>query len=113
MSAVAAARGKFGRPSQNTRPPVSEMLYAFHFDATLYARYLRGVSESCGVERIEGKIVSVEQLPDDGFVRAVTLEDGRTRRCWHTDLVSRRADISPNGPALPAASGVTGPAATG
>ena len=43
----------------------------------------------------------------------VTLEDGRTRRCWHTDLVSRRADISPNGPALPAASGVTGPAATG
>ena len=76
MSAVAAAQGKFGRPSQNTRPPVSEMLYAFHFDATLYARYLRGRAEKQGVRRHEGRIVQVHRDGESGDVTAVELESG-------------------------------------
>ena len=78
MSAVAAQQGKFARPGPDARAPLSQLLYAFHFDAGLYARYLRGYAEARGVNRIEGKIVGVDQDPQSGFVRSVTLADGRT-----------------------------------
>ena len=77
MSAVAAANGKFGRPSRNSQPPVSEMLYAFHFDASLYARYLRGRAEKQGVRRHEGRIVQVHRDAESGDVTAVELEGGQ------------------------------------
>src|SRR5260221_136207 len=47
------------------------------FDAGLYARFLRQLAERHGVERIEGKIGTVQQREPDGFVSAVVLEDGR------------------------------------
>ena len=77
MSAVAAASGKFARPSQQARPPISEMLYAFHFDAGLYARFLRRRAEKQGVTRHEGRIVKVHRDGESGDVAAVELEDGR------------------------------------
>jgi len=77
MSAVAAAGGRFGRPSQNARPPLSEMLYAFHFDAALYARFLRKQAEQQGVRRHEGRIVKVHRDGESGDVSAVELEGGR------------------------------------
>jgi tryptophan halogenase len=77
MSAVAAAAGKFGRPSQKARPPLSEMLYAFHFDAALYARYLRRQAEQQGVTRHEGRIVKVHRDGENGDVTAVELEGER------------------------------------
>ena len=76
MSAVAAAQGKFGRPSQNARPPLSEMFYAFHFDASLYARYLRRMAQQRGVRRHEGRIVHVHRDSESGDVAAVELEGG-------------------------------------
>ena len=77
MSAMAAQHGTFGRPNEDARSPVRELFYAFHFDASLYARYLRDYSEKAGIVRIEGKIATVAQRPDDGYVEAVMLEDGR------------------------------------
>jgi len=50
--------------------------YAYHFDASLYARFLRQLSEAKGVKRIEGKISTVKQNPDDGFIEAVIMESG-------------------------------------
>jgi len=76
MSALAAMRGKFVRPSANARPPLSEMFYAFHFDASLYARYLRGHAEKRGVRRHEGRIVHVHRDGACGDVTAVELEGG-------------------------------------
>jgi tryptophan halogenase len=50
--------------------------YAYHFDAALYAKFLRRLSEEKGVKRIEGKIVDVKQHIDNGFIESVVLESG-------------------------------------
>jgi tryptophan halogenase len=55
---------------------LADIAYAYHFDAGLYARYLREYAEARGVRRTEGKVKSVQQHPDTGFVTAVTLESG-------------------------------------
>ena len=52
--------------------------YAFHIDATRYAKFLRQFSEGFGAQRIEGKIVKVNSDPDSGFVRSLTLDSGDT-----------------------------------
>lgn len=75
ITSVAAAHGKFMRPIDRPNSPLSEIVYAFHFDAVLYARYLREYSESLGVNRIEGKVVST-RLRDTGFIDAVILDSG-------------------------------------
>ena len=78
MAWAAAKRGKFGRPIPEQRNVLSTFDYAYHFDAGLYAQFLRNYSETRGVTRIEGKIGSVQQAGESGFVTAVTLEDGRS-----------------------------------
>jgi tryptophan halogenase len=77
MSSMAAAKGKFGRAAEHAKSPVRELAYAFHFDASLYARYLRGYAERAGTTRIEGKIAKVDLRPADGYVEAVMLDDGQ------------------------------------
>ena len=78
ISAMAAALRRYGRPGQNAQPPLSDMRYAFQFDAGLYAAYLRSYAEAGGVHRIEGKIVDVKLDGEDGNVGSVILADGRT-----------------------------------
>ena len=77
MSAVAAELGRFARPGPGARLPLSQLIYAFHFDAGLYAQFLRRRAESKGVDRIEGKIVDVTMDAERGHVSSVTLADGR------------------------------------
>ncbi|MCW3849507.1 tryptophan 7-halogenase [Sphingomonas sp. LB-2] len=77
LSVVAARMGRFTRPSANPAAVLSTLRYAFHFDASLYARFLRSFAEEGGVRRVEGKIASVEQNGETGFLEALTLEDGR------------------------------------
>ena len=50
--------------------PESKINYAYHFDASLYARYLRKRSEAKGVKRVEGKIGSVVQHAGVRFHRS-------------------------------------------
>jgi tryptophan halogenase len=50
--------------------------YAYHLDATLYGRFLRKMSEAHGVRRVEGKIGSVDQDAESGFIRALVMESG-------------------------------------
>lgn len=67
-----AARGdRFGLPAE---PPVN---YAYHFDAGLYAGFLRARAERQGLRRIEGKIQQVRRHADSGDVAALVLEDGQ------------------------------------
>ncbi len=50
--------------------------YAYHFDAALYAKFLRKFSENLGVTRIEGTINQVTQNETSGYIESVTLENG-------------------------------------
>lgn len=72
-----AKHGRFTLPIADGRHVLSTFDYAYHFDAGRYARFLRKYSESRGVQRYEGKIASVAQNAENGFVTGVTLEDGR------------------------------------
>lgn len=78
MAWAAAKRGKFGHPSPDMRTVLSTFDYAYHFDAGLYARFLRSYSEARGVKRIEGLVEHVELNGETGFVEHVRLERGDT-----------------------------------
>ena len=77
LSAVAAGMGRFTRPTGGPNTVLSSLKYAFHFDAGLYARYLRNHSEKRGVMRIEGKITDVQLRPESGFIASVATENGQ------------------------------------
>jgi tryptophan halogenase len=78
INCVACLKNKFAfRDERNHNSPLSDIDYAYHMDASLFARFLRGESEERGVKRIEGRIVEVVQNPENGFVNHVRLSDGR------------------------------------
>ena len=56
--------------------PDNGINFAYHFDATLYGKFLRRYAENLGVQRIEGKIVKVHTDPDRGDVTGLQLEGG-------------------------------------
>ena len=76
MAWAAAKQGRFERPSPDPRHVLSTYDYAYHFDAGLYARYLREYAEARRVKRVEGKVRSVQQNADTGFIESLTLESG-------------------------------------
>ncbi len=66
----AGLAGKFAR---TTDPHIN---YAYHLDATAYAKYLRRRSEQRGVKRVEGKIEKVVTDPQTGNIAQLNLESG-------------------------------------
>ncbi|HEX7986707.1 MAG TPA: tryptophan halogenase family protein [Duganella sp.] len=77
-TATAMARRNRFLPPYGDQPAASNAFsYAFHFDAGLYALYLRDYAERHGVQRVEGMVCDVEQNPETGFITAVKLRDGR------------------------------------
>ncbi len=79
ITRMAAKANKFMPPAADIpNSPLAEIAYAYHFDAGLYARFLRGHSQQRGVQRIEGKIIHVKQRSDDGFIESVHMQDGQS-----------------------------------
>ena len=76
LNSIACRQNRFMRPINAGNSPLSEIAYAFHFDAGLYSLYLRDLAEQLGVRRHEGMITRVHQRAEDGFVEAVELADG-------------------------------------
>ena len=76
MCAAAASLGRFARPAPGAQSLVSQIAHAYHFDAGLYAAFLRRMAEKQGTLRIEGKITSVTRNGESGDVGSVTLDNG-------------------------------------
>jgi len=78
LNCVACHRNRFAfGDSRNPNSPMAGLDYAYHFDASLLARFLRAESEARGVQRVEGRIVDTVLHPESGFVQTVRLADGR------------------------------------
>jgi glycine/D-amino acid oxidase-like deaminating enzyme len=71
LSSVMASQGRFMVPGEEQRYD-----YAYHFDAALYAAFLRKLAEQRGARRTEGRIVDVTRRADGGVERLL-LADGR------------------------------------
>ncbi|MEQ1487610.1 MAG: tryptophan halogenase family protein [Methylotenera sp.] len=76
INAMAAKQARFMRAvPEMAGSPLGDLNHAFHFDASLYARYLRSYAEARGVIRTEGKISSVTQR-ENGDIDELVLESG-------------------------------------
>ena len=79
INTAASRANKFMRARKDMgHSPMAEIAHAFHFDAGLYAAYLREFAEKRGVRRIEGKIRGATTRLHDGHIEAVVLESGQT-----------------------------------
>jgi len=78
LPVIMAEQNKFRLPSDNPDEIMSSFSFAYQFDATAYARYLRGYAEERGVERIEGKIEDVILEPETGNILSLSLESGES-----------------------------------
>lgn len=76
-AAIAAAQGRFLPPFPTMPKDMPQLAYAYHFDAGLYARFLRSYAEQRGVVRHEGRIVEVDRDGERGGIKGLRLHDGR------------------------------------
>ena len=77
INTAAALRNKFMHAATNMpESPLGHIAHAFHFDAGLYAKFLRQFAEARSVQRTEGKVVDVTLRAADGFIESLTLDSG-------------------------------------
>ena len=69
---------KFSPPVADRRQIQSTFDYAYHFDAGLYAQFLRKYAEQRGVKRVEGRVTNVDLDSETGNIKSVTLDGGQT-----------------------------------
>ncbi|MBT9490114.1 MAG: tryptophan 7-halogenase [Rubrivivax sp.] len=78
ITRTAAYQNRFMRPPGDVQnSPLNDIAYAYHFDAGLYARYLRRYAEARGVTRLEGRIQEVSLHAETGHVTALVLAGGQ------------------------------------
>lgn len=77
VARAAAREDRFQPSGPQKQQLANRYTHAYHFDAHLYAKHLRGIAEARGAKRHEGRITGVEREGESGFVSAVVLEDGR------------------------------------
>lgn len=72
----AAYAHKFAPVERVGRTSMTGLAFAYHFDASEYALFLRRLSEGLGVTRTEGRVTEVTQHAETGHIRSVRLESG-------------------------------------
>jgi len=75
LNYLCAKQGKFAQIK--SKDPIIDIPYAFHFDASLYAQFLRKFSEGIGVKRTEGLVEQVKQCEQTGNIQALALKNGQ------------------------------------
>ena len=76
LNDIAARQGRMHRGGPVTAGTIPAMPFAFHFDAGLYAAFLRQFAEARGVARTEGTIRQVHRDGQSGDIAAVELATG-------------------------------------
>lgn len=76
LPVIAARMDRFAHPHPDPESVLSTFSYAYQFDATLYAAYLRAYAEEHGVVRREGRVTDTSQNGETGFVESIALQDG-------------------------------------
>jgi tryptophan halogenase len=74
---LAADQARFGKLDRVGNTAMTGLAYAYHFDASRYALFLRDYAEGRGVKRREGIVQSVERDGQSGDIRSITLQDGQ------------------------------------
>lgn len=77
IAVQAARQNKFTRPVNKPGSPLQRIDYAYHFDASLYAKYLREYAEAGGVRRIEGIVNEIKLRDDNGYIDSLELKSGQ------------------------------------
>ena len=73
---IASELGRFRMPDTDLNKIESTFGYAYQFDSSSYARFLRTYAEAKGVTRIEGKVTDVQTDPDNGHIKVLKTENG-------------------------------------
>ncbi len=74
LNYLCAEAGKFAQIQ--SQDAMLELPNAYHFDASLYALFLRKFSEKLGVKRTQGLVQDVTQCPDTGYIKTLLLKNG-------------------------------------
>ncbi len=73
-----ARQDKFAQPHPQPSSPLADFNYAYHFDATLYAAYLKQHAVAAGVRHVDAQIQQVTLKPVSGFIDTLVLDNGET-----------------------------------
>lgn len=76
LNEKAALAGRFGHLDRVPDSQLEGLVYAYHFDAALFAQFLREYSETRGVRRTEGRVTGADLRPEDGFIDSISLAGG-------------------------------------
>ena len=74
---LAADQARFGKLDRVGNTAMTGLAYAYHFDASRYALFLRAHAQGKGVTRTEGIVESVQRCGESGDIEAITLKDGK------------------------------------
>jgi tryptophan halogenase len=77
LNVMASRANRFAHVERKPNSPLPPLSYAYHFDATLYAAFLRRYAEMRGVIREEGRVIDAVRCGESGDVAHVALENGR------------------------------------
>ena len=92
LNEVAARAGRMEMWPTGQGP---DLPWAYHFDASLYAAFLRRFAEARGAVRVEGRIASVDRDTDSGDIQSLALDSGeRIEADFFLDCTGFRALLS-------------------
>ncbi|ASJ92130.1 tryptophan halogenase family protein [Porphyrobacter sp. CACIAM 03H1] len=74
---LAADQARFGKLDRVGNTAMTGLAYAYHFDASRYALFLRDYAEGRGVTRTESIVESVARDGESGDIRSITLKGGK------------------------------------